>query len=103
MRESFFSVSTDGSNDQNLEKMNPVTVRLFDISQHKVVTNFLDMCLSRASTAATIFSSINDAFVSNDVLWDNCVSLGVDNTSVNVGKHRSLFVEAKKLDPHMLM
>ena len=27
MRESFFSISTDGSNDQNLEKMNPVTVR----------------------------------------------------------------------------
>ena len=33
------SVSTDGSNDQNLEKINPVTVRLFDIKQHKVVTN----------------------------------------------------------------
>ena len=27
------SFSTDGSNDQNLEKMNPVTVRLFHISQ----------------------------------------------------------------------
>ena len=103
MRESFFSISTDGSNDQNLEKMNPVTVRLFDINQHKVVTNFLDMCLSRASTAAAIFSSINDAFVANDVLWDNCVSLGVDNTSVNVGKHRSLFVEAKKLNPHIML
>ena len=103
MLESFFSISTDGSNDQNLEKMNPVTVRLFDINQYKVVTNFLDMCLSRASTAAAIFSSINDAFVANDVSWDNCVSLGVDNTSVNVGKHRSLFVEAKKLNPHIML
>ena len=103
MRESFSSITIDGSNDQNLEKMNPVTVRLFDISQHKVVPNFLDMCLSRTSTAAAIFSSINDAFVSNDVSWDNCVSLGVDNTSVNVGKHRSLFVEAKKLNPHIML
>lgn len=91
MRESFFSISTDGSNDQNLEKMNLETVRLFD------------MRLSRASTTAAIFSSIDDAFVANDVSWDNCVSLRVDNTSVNVGKHRSLFVEAKKLNPHIML
>ena len=61
------------------------------------------MCLSRASTAAANFSSINDAFVANDVSWNNCVSLGVDNTSVNVGKHHSLFVEAKKLNPHIML
>ena len=104
MCELLFSISTDGSNDQNLEKMNPVTVRLFDINQqHKVVTDFLDMCLSRASTAAAIFSSINDAFVANDVSWDNCVSLGVDNTSINVGKHRSLFVETTKLNPQIML
>ena len=31
--------TTDGSNDQNLEKINPVSVRLFDIEQHKFVAN----------------------------------------------------------------
>ena len=45
MKVSVFSLSTDGSNDQNLEKMNPVTVRIFDINQHKIVMKFLDMCL----------------------------------------------------------
>ena len=35
MKESCFSICTDGSNDQNLVKMNPVTVRIFDINQHK--------------------------------------------------------------------
>ncbi len=35
-----FSISTDGSNDTGLEKMNPATVRSF------VSTRFLDMCVS---------------------------------------------------------
>ena len=29
--------------------MNPVTVKLFDINQHMVVTQFLEMCLSSSS------------------------------------------------------
>ena len=40
LKTSVFSLSTDGSNDQNLEKMNPLTVRIFNINQHKVVTKF---------------------------------------------------------------
>lgn len=37
MKVNVFAVSVDGSNDQGMEKMNPVTVRIFDINQHKVV------------------------------------------------------------------
>ena len=40
MKVSVFSLSTDGSNDQNLKTVNPVTVSIFDINQHKVVTKF---------------------------------------------------------------
>ena len=61
MKSSVFSLSTDGSNDQNLEKMYPVTVRIFDINHHKAVTKFLDMCLSKSSTSAGIFCSIDSA------------------------------------------
>ena len=68
-----FSVSTDGSNDQNLEKMNPVTVCIFDINQHKVVTKFLDMCLSKSSTSAGIFGSIDSAMT----VWLNMKFFGV--------------------------
>ena len=46
MKKDCYSISTDGSNDQGLKKMNPVTVRLFDINQHMVVNQFLEMCLS---------------------------------------------------------
>ena len=96
MKESVFSLSTDGSNDQNIKKMNPVTVRIYDVNQHKVVTKFLDMCLSKSSTSAGIFSSIDMAMNKYGIPWSNCIALGVDNTSVNIGKHKSLIVEAKK-------
>ena len=96
MKESVSSLSTDGSNDQNMEKMNPVTVRIYDVNQHKVVTKFLDMCLSKSSTSAGIFSSIDMAMNKYGIPWSNCIALSVDNTSVNVGKHKSLIVEARK-------
>ena len=59
MKTSCYSIATDGSNDQGLQKMNLVTVRLFDINQHKVVTKFFDMCPSTSSTAVGIFNAIN--------------------------------------------
>ena len=103
MKKSCFSISTDGSNDQSLEKMNPVTVRLFDINQHKIVTKFLGMCLSKSSTAVGIFSLIDEVFPKNEIPWENCISLGVDNTSVNVGKHKSLIVEARKQNANIIL
>ena len=64
-----------------------VTVRIFDISQHKVVPKFLEMCLSKALTAAAILASIDNIFQVNKVPWEKSLSLGADNTSVNVGKN----------------
>ncbi len=40
-----FSVAIDGSNDNGLEKMNPLTVRLFNSNSGLVDTQLLDMCL----------------------------------------------------------
>ena len=66
MKVSVFSLSTDGNNDQNLEKMNPVALCIFDINQHKVVTKFLDMFLRKSMTKY-------------EILWSNCIAFGVDN------------------------
>ena len=77
MKTSCYSIATDGSNDQCLQKMNPVTVRLFDINQHKVVTKFYDTCPSTSSTAAGIFTAINTTMIKNNITWGNCVSLAV--------------------------
>lgn len=103
MQSSCFSIATDRSNDQSLKKMNPATVRLFDINQHKVVTKFYDMFESTSSTAVGIFTAINNALVKNDISWDKCVSLAVDNTSVNVGRHNSVIVEARKKNEDIIL
>ena len=60
--------------------MNPVTVRLCDIKQHKVVTNFYDKYPSTSSTVVGVFTAINIAMMKNNITWDSCVSLAVDNT-----------------------
>ena len=103
MKKSCFSISADGSNNQRLEKINPGTVRLFDISQHKIVIKFLDMCLSKSSTAVGIFSLIDEVFQKNGIPWKNCISLGVDNTSVIFGTHKSLIVEARKQNANIIL
>ena len=84
--------------------MNPVTIRLFGTNQHMVVNQFLEMCLSSSSDADGIFAAIDKAFANNGILWDKCISLRVDNTSVNIGKHHSLITKAReKNDEKILM
>ena len=41
-----FSIAIDGSSDTGVEKMNPITVKMFDESQGMIVTRFLDMCIT---------------------------------------------------------
>jgi hypothetical protein len=37
------TLATDGSNYSDLTKINPLTVKIFDISVNKVTSNFLDI------------------------------------------------------------
>lgn len=95
MRNNFFSIATDGSNDSGLEKMNPITVRIFDINKSQIVTEFLDMCLTKgpeAGMAEAIFNKIDECFSKHKIPWENCRPKGcsVDNTNVNVGKSNSI-------------
>ena len=99
MKTTCYRIAADGSNDQGLQKMNLVTVRLFDTNQHKVVTKFYNMCPSTFSIAVGISTAINTAMMKNNITWDNCVSLAVDNASVNVGRSKSVIVEARKKSP----
>lgn len=93
MRNNFFSIATDGSNDSGLEKMYPITVRIFDINKSQIVTEFLDMCLTKgpeAGTAEAIFNKIDECFSKHKIPWENCKGCSVDNTNVNVGKSNSI-------------
>jgi hypothetical protein len=54
---------------------------------------FLDMCATtgeRAATAEVIFDKIQSVMEVNDIPWDNCVGVGFDNCSVNMGRHNSI-------------
>lgn len=90
MQQSPFSLATDGSNDNGTLKLNPLTVRIFDINLGKVKTSLLDMCMSKGGTAEELFTNIDNCMSSFGISWDNCVAVGVDNASVNLGKKNSI-------------
>ena len=102
MKEHPFALAIDGSNDVGLQKMNTLTVRIFDLESGVVCTKFLDMCLTSgtdAGTAEKIFETMEDALVSRDIPWDNCIGLSVDNMSVNIGKHNSIKARTIQRNP----
>lgn len=53
MQQAPYSISVDGSNDTVVQKMNPLTVRVYDERSQKVDTRFLDMCTTSGTDVAT--------------------------------------------------
>ncbi len=93
MRTQPFSLSTDGSNDSGLQKMNPATVRMYDLQNDCISTRFFNMCVTSSSTAESIYSSLNsklEELLQCSSPWDLCSAVGVDNTSVNIGVRDSI-------------
>ena len=45
----------DGSNDTGLEKMNPMTVRVYEPSTGRIVTRFLDMCTTTGNVLCCVY------------------------------------------------
>lgn len=52
-----------------------------------------------AASAESIFSKMDEALQSNGVSWQNCVGVGVDNTSVNLGKRNSIMTRVVQKNP----
>ena len=90
MRRKPFSISTDGSNDNGLLKLNPIGVKMFDFEEGKIMSQVLDMGLTESGTAEAIFNKVDSVLQENNIDWKNCTSLGVDNTNTNVGNRNSV-------------
>ena len=71
-----FSVAIDGSSDSGVEKMNPLTVRIFNEKSGIVHTQVLDICLSSRSTVEGIFSKMQDALPSSSMKYLGLIALG---------------------------
>ena len=52
-------LSTDGSNDTELEKMNPIIIRVFDEEASTDLMSVLHMCPSQGGTAEAFFAIID--------------------------------------------
>ena len=85
MKMEAYSLAIDGSNDSGLQKINPLTARIYDANRGKIVTQLLDMCLTSSSTAESIFAKVSETLQWFGVDWIKCVSFSINNTSVNVG------------------
>lgn len=99
MKQGPYALSIDGSSDTGVKKMNPLTVRFFDTVHGMVTTQFLDMCMSSSSTAEGIFSKMQEAISKYDISWTNCVGIGLDNTSVNMGCRNSIKTRIMSVNP----
>lgn len=52
MRKGPYAIYTDGSNDNGLQKMMPITVSVLDESRDNGISNeFLDICMTSSATA----------------------------------------------------
>lgn len=94
-----YSLLVDGSNDAGIEKLNPLTVKIYDASRCQVTTQLLDMCTTtgrNCGTAAAIFEKIESILCNHDISWQNCIGFGVDNTSVNLGIRNSILTRVKE-------
>ena len=98
-----YSLAVDDSSDNGLQKMNPLTVRIFDVKRGRVATQLLDMCLTSGwdGGTAAIFEKIDEKMTENEILWINCVEFGVDNASVNIGKHNSIKTRVLEKNPQV--
>ena len=93
---SYFSTTTDSSNVQGLEKINPMTVRAFDVNQQKVISKFLDMCKQMTFSGPLTIECLIAMFHGIDVfrwLW---------TTPFDVGRHNPVILKPTKKNENML-
>ena len=102
MKQEPYSLSVDASNDAGISKMNPLTVRIYDVNQKVVSQKFLDLCLTTgvdASKPKEVFETINSTLERYEIPWNHCTAFGVDNTNSNIGTKNSIKSRVTEVNP----
>ena len=60
-------LATDGSNDNGLKKMNPLTVQIHNVNLKQVKTSFSDLCLSSGSMAEMLILGIDECLAGHRI------------------------------------
>ena len=64
--------------------MKPLTVKTFDLNQHKIVIQSFKIYFSAPATAIGIFQAIESVISKYGITWESCISLVVDNSIVEL-------------------
>ena len=67
MKTNPYTLAADGSNDSDLTKLNPLTVKIFDISLGTVTSNLLNMCPTKGATVAYNFGKSDNVITQNQI------------------------------------
>ena len=98
-----FSLVIDGSSDTGLEKLNPLTVMIFDMSRSQILTHLLDMCTTsgrECGTAVAIFSKIDFVLNKYDIPWTQVYLLFYESVLCTF-THVNLFLQRE--DPSIYL
>ena len=74
----------------------PSTVRIFDEKR-----GFFWTCTPHL--VSMIFDEIDRFHSLHRISWDYCVGLGVDNASVNIGRHSSIMIKIHQKNPRFTL
>ena len=73
MQKQPYSLLLDASNDKGIEKMFPITVRIYDINFNRIMTKFFDINpLTGRDASTALFNSVDTQLENNDISWDCC-------------------------------
>ena len=98
-----FTLSTDGSNDIDM-KLYPIVLTYVDEDLSKVVNCLLSVPnLEGKSTGENIANLVSTEILSHGLDIKNCVSLGVDNANVMIGKHKGVAAFLLKKNSKMII
>lgn len=61
MKTTPFAICIDGSNDQGLEKMYPILVKIWDSDTHKIENRFLDLCTIKGKDSSSAEDMLESA------------------------------------------
>jgi hypothetical protein len=93
-----FTVSTDGSND-NEDKCYPMVISFVDDGKPRCALLSVPTVKDASCTGENIFKTLDAELKRFGMSWDNCIALGSDNAPVMIGAKKGVYGLLKKEAP----